>query len=216
MLRLKTAVIGFLVAFAAVLLLLRIVDFKRLVDDFRVPETGARWSDADAWAPVSSNDPVWGRRSAPATIVVFGDLESPASASVEDSLAQLKKDYGKDKLRIVWKHNVLVHRQTSRPVLVAAETVHALGGSEAFWKFHALAYAHQNALTRENFETWGLPGRRACRRVPQSPRCGHVRSQSRRRHRPGAPAERGDVAGDVSSTACRCPMLSRSRAITRR
>ncbi|MBI5534926.1 MAG: thioredoxin domain-containing protein [Deltaproteobacteria bacterium] len=154
MIKLRTAVIGSIVAFLAGMLLVWAVDFGRMAREFGTMESGGHWSDETSQVPVSSNDPVWGSRSAPATLVVFSDFEAPNGPQLEHVLDQLKALYGRDKLRIVWKHNVLPNRKLSRPTAVAAETVRAIGGNEAFWKFHDRALSNQQALTADNFEKW--------------------------------------------------------------
>jgi protein-disulfide isomerase len=57
-------------------------------------------------------------------------------------------------VRVVWKHNPLPFHKQARPTHEAAATVFALGGSDAFWKFHDSAFANQQGLTDENFEKW--------------------------------------------------------------
>src|SRR5207253_9931226 len=42
----------------------------------------------------------------------------------------------------------------ARPTADAAMTVFGIGGSDAFWKFHDLAFQNQQALTDENYEKW--------------------------------------------------------------
>jgi protein-disulfide isomerase len=156
MIKLRSALLGFLLAFAAGVLLVWAVDFRRMLSDLGTTETSGRWSDDEAFVPVSSRDPVWGSRSAPATIVVFADIEGGGTAAMQRALELLKGAYGKDKLRIVWKNIVLPQRKTSRPSAIAAETARALQGNEAFFKFFATASASPQALTRENFEKWAV------------------------------------------------------------
>ena len=115
-------------------------------------------STATEWGsvPISPTDPSWGSRTAPVTIVEFGDLQCPFCKKVDATLATLKTQYGPDTLRIVWKHNPLPFHKEARPAAEAALAVFQLGGSEAFWHFHDRALASQDALNDESFASWAL------------------------------------------------------------
>src|SRR5450755_966097 len=63
--------------------------------------SGPTWADSDSPVPVTSADPWWGARVAPVTLVVFADLEDPASAKLGATLDRLKTLYGPAQLRIV-------------------------------------------------------------------------------------------------------------------
>ncbi|WP_437590698.1 DsbA family protein [Sorangium sp. So ce1000] len=104
--------------------------------------------------PVTRADPWWGEPLAPVTLVVWGDYECPFTSRYMATLEQLKEAYGPDRLRVVWKHFPLAFHKNARPAHLAAETVFRLGGAEAFWKFHQLAFANQRSLTPESFEAW--------------------------------------------------------------
>jgi protein-disulfide isomerase len=157
-----TAIVGFLLCFMAGMMLMWGIDRgagSRVGGGDITAEgaySGEQWDDADAAIPISSKDPVWGSRTAPVTLVLFSDFECPFCSKVETTLTQLREQYGPQKLRIVWKSNPLPFHKAARPASVAAETVFRLKGSEAFWKFHALAFQNQRALTPENFEQWAV------------------------------------------------------------
>ncbi|WP_437578039.1 thioredoxin domain-containing protein [Sorangium sp. So ce887] len=110
--------------------------------------------DASTAVPVTRADPWWGEPLAPVTLVVWGDYECPFTSRHMATLEQLKQAYGPDRLRVVWKHFPLPFHKNARPAHLAAETVFRLGGPEAFWKFHAIAFANQRALAPESFEAW--------------------------------------------------------------
>jgi protein-disulfide isomerase len=112
------------------------------------------WSDEDASVPVSSRDPMWGKRAAPVTIVLFSDFQCPFCSRFETTLAAVKAKYGPEKVRIVWKSYPLPFHKDARPTAIAAEAVFRAGGSRAFWKFHDAAFANQPGLTQESFERW--------------------------------------------------------------
>ncbi|MCA9621941.1 MAG: thioredoxin domain-containing protein, partial [Myxococcales bacterium] len=112
------------------------------------------WSDAAAAVPVTSKDPTWGSRTAAVTIVEYSDFQCPYCSKVGPTMKALKEKYGPEKLRIVWKNFPLPFHKQALPAQEAAEAVFQLGGSEAFWKFHDLAFANQRELTPENFKAW--------------------------------------------------------------
>ncbi len=113
------------------------------------------WSDeGDAAVPVANEDPTWGNRDALVTIVEFTDLQCPFCAKAEATLEQLRKDYGREQLRIVYKAYPLPFHQNAKPAAEAAATVYALGGNEAFWSFYKLAFDHQADLGDAMYEQW--------------------------------------------------------------
>jgi protein-disulfide isomerase len=153
-----TAIVGFFISFLAGMFLMWGMD-KRAGGG----EIGPEGSSASATSvpdqsaasvPVSSKDPQWGKPTAPVTIVEISDFQCPFCSRVEPTMKQLKEKYGPDKLRVVWKHNPLPFHKNARPAHEAAQTVFALGGSDAFWKFHASAFANQQALSDESYEKW--------------------------------------------------------------
>jgi protein-disulfide isomerase len=155
-----TAIVGFLLCFIAGMGLMWGIDRgaggRGGADIAAETYSGEAWDDSDAAVPVSSKDPWWGSRKAPVTMVIFSDFECPFCSKVETTITQVKEKYGKDKLRVIWKNNPLPFHKNARPSALAAETVFRLGGPEAFWKFHALAFQNQRALTPENYEQWAV------------------------------------------------------------
>ena len=112
------------------------------------------WSDAEAAIPITSNDPMWGSRTAPVTIVEFSDFQCPFCGRVEPTIQQLKDQYGKDKIRIVWKDAPLPFHEKAKPAAEAGVGVFTLAGNDAFWKFHDTAFKNQGALSDESYKTW--------------------------------------------------------------
>ncbi|WP_394845783.1 thioredoxin domain-containing protein [Pendulispora brunnea] len=151
------AIIGFFLSFLSGGALMWGYDAHRL-QTLRGSESAgadtAPWSDSDSPIPVDSNDPMWGNRLAPVTIVEFSDFECPFCGRVEPALEQIKQNYGPDKVRIIWKHLPIPNHPHAQSAAEAAEGVFALKGSEAFWKFHDLAFRNQNALSPESYERW--------------------------------------------------------------
>ncbi len=152
-----TAIVGFFISFLAGMFLMWGMD-KRAGDAGISAEgsatAGAVPDQSAASVPVSAKDPQWGKPTAPVTIVEISDFQCPFCSRVGPTLKQIKEKYGPDKVRIVWKHNPLPFHKNARGAHEAAATVFALGGSDAFWKFHDNAFANQQGLSDENYEKW--------------------------------------------------------------
>ena len=120
----------------------------------RAQAPGATWTDEAGAIPVSSKDPVWGDRDAPATVVLFSDFQCPFCSRIEPTLDKVKETYGKEKVRVVWKNFPLNFHANAKPAAEAAQGVFALEGSEAFFRFHNLALKNQRELGAEAYEKW--------------------------------------------------------------
>ncbi len=150
-----TAIVGFFLCFLAGMGLMWGIDRSKGIAIG--PESGASAEGLDHSAspvPVTAKDPSWGNADAPVTIVEISDFECPFCSRVGPTLDQIKKTYGPDKVRIVWKHQPLPFHQKARPAHEAAATVHAIAGNEAFWKFHDLAFQNSRALEEASFKGW--------------------------------------------------------------
>jgi len=111
------------------------------------PWTGGNEIDAGFGAqspiPVTAADPSWGSPQALVTIVVFSDLECPFCARVLRTMDELRKIYGKDQLRIVWKNYPLAFHKNARPAAEAAMAVFALRGSPWFFAYHDALFSRR-------------------------------------------------------------------------
>jgi protein-disulfide isomerase len=110
--------------------------------------------ERDTPIPITNADAVWGSRHALVTIVEFSDFQCPFCARGVDTLSQLQKDYGPEKLRVVFKHTPLQFHQNARPAAEAAQAVRMLGGNRAFWTFYDLAFHDQQNLNDASYEMW--------------------------------------------------------------
>ena len=115
---------------------------------------GSAWSDEESPVPVSSRDPSWGNRGALVTIVEFSDFQCPFCSRVGPTMDQIRKAYGPDQVRIIWKNLPLPFHQNAKPAAEAAQLAYAAKGSEGFWKFHDKVFANQQTLTADNFVLW--------------------------------------------------------------
>ena len=151
------AIIGFILCFMAGGAVMWGYDSHRLKTAGITAETsasGGSWSDKDSPIPVTADDPVWGNRDAPVTVVIFSDFQCPFCSRVEPTLDQVKSTYGKDKVRLVWKNQPLPFHDKAKPAAEAAQAVFLQKGSEGFWKFHDTAFKNQKDLSPESYEKW--------------------------------------------------------------
>jgi len=152
-----TAIVGFFLCFLAGIGLMYGVDRSHGVN--AEPEGVAAKGGLDhsaAPVPVTGKDPFWGRPDAPVTVVEVSDFECPFCSRVEPTMDQIRKNYGPEKVRIVWKNNPLPFHKEARPAAEAAATVFTLGGNDAFWKFHDTVFQNQRTLSEENLEKWAV------------------------------------------------------------
>jgi protein-disulfide isomerase len=106
--------------------------------------------------PIASDDAVRGNRLAPVTIVVFSDFECPYCARLETTLDRLREEYGEEKLRIVFKNDPLRGHRHARLAAEVGQGVLALGGQSAFWRYHAMAFQRQSAMSPEAIRSWAV------------------------------------------------------------
>ena len=153
-----TAIVGFLLSFLAGMGLMWGIAHEGGVEIGAEVASkgggGSAESHAGSPIPINDDDPVWGKATAPVTIVEISDFECPFCSRVVPTVARVKKEYGEDKVRVVWKNNPLPFHKSARPTADAAVTVQALGGD--FWKFHDLAFSNQKDLTPENLQKWAV------------------------------------------------------------
>jgi protein-disulfide isomerase len=153
-----TAVVGFFLSFFMGMLLMYGIQKSsdtRLSGENVAAKADSEESDkGDSPIQVGKDDPTWGNPDALVTILEASDFECPFCTRVNPTMKQIKDTYGPEKVRIVWKHNPLPFHKKAMPAHEASVAAMELGGSEAFWKFHDLAFANQKELTPENFEKW--------------------------------------------------------------
>jgi Na+/H+ antiporter NhaA len=91
-------------------------------------------------------DHIRGPRTAPVTLVEYGDLECPYCGQAEPVVRELLADFGD--LRYVWRHLPLTHVHPHAQL--AAEATEAAARQGAFWEMHDLLFTHQDALTKRD------------------------------------------------------------------
>ncbi len=151
------AIIGFFLCFLAGVAVMWGYDQHRLHAGDISADTAAStssWDDSDSPVPISSKDPMWGKRDAPVTVVIYSDFQCPYCSRVEPTLQQVKDTYGPDKVRLVWKNNPLPFHQNAKPAAEAAQGAFVLAGNDAFWKWHDTAFKNQGSLSTDSYVKW--------------------------------------------------------------
>lgn len=93
--------------------------------------------------PVNDDDHVRGPRSAPITLVEYGDYQCPFCGAAYRELEVVRQTLG-DSLRLIFRHFPLaeLHPQAMQ----AAEAAEAGGAQKHFWAMHDALFQNQNAL----------------------------------------------------------------------
>jgi protein-disulfide isomerase len=74
-----------------------------------------------------------GSPSAPVTAVIFGDVQCPYTARAVTTLLALQGQYGRDRVRLVWRHLPLAFHRRARAAAEAVEATNMLAGGERAW-----------------------------------------------------------------------------------
>jgi protein-disulfide isomerase len=82
-----------------------------------------------------------GDPKAPVTLEEFGDFECPPCGLLHPVLKDMEKEFGPQKLRIVFREFPLVPNHVH--ALAAARAAEAAGQQGKFWEMHDLIYEHQ-------------------------------------------------------------------------
>ncbi|MEZ4393054.1 MAG: thioredoxin domain-containing protein [Polyangiales bacterium] len=97
------------------------------------------------------DSPVLGNPNALVTIVEFSDYQCPFCSRVEDTMRQIRQQYGND-VRLVWKDAPLPFHDRAMPAAIAAREVFSQGGNAKFWAYHDLLYQNQQNLDNATLE----------------------------------------------------------------
>lgn len=147
MLRRSKVALGIVVALAVTIGVLFLASRTSEVDTTPPQHTSAV-------LPVDADDPTWGSPIAPVTVVVFNGFECGECQDLVPVVEQVQQRYGPEKVRFVFKHVLERFRKKERLAAIAAATVHALGGDEAFWRFHDEAFRNQDRLGPSAYRAW--------------------------------------------------------------
>jgi protein-disulfide isomerase len=108
-----------------------------------LPIMGTQEADFQLTDPVGLQDHVSGSRSAPISLVEYGDFECPYCRAAEPIVAALREAFG-DQLSFTFRHFPMrdVHPHAQH----AAELAEAAASQGMFWEMHDALFANQTAL----------------------------------------------------------------------
>ncbi len=109
----------------------------------------------DAAVPVSADDPIRGSRNALVTVVIFSDFQCPYCSKLAATLERVAESYGDD-LRFVFKHDPLSFHPHARLAAEVGQAVMTLKGSEAFWRYHDMAFRRQQLMSPDAIRAWAI------------------------------------------------------------
>jgi protein-disulfide isomerase len=95
--------------------------------------------------------PTWGNPKAPVTIVEFSDFQCPYCGRAEPTLGRIKKEYGPDKVKIVFRDMTLPAHPRAVPAALAA---HCANDQGKFWEFHDIAFKNQQKLEDSDLKSY--------------------------------------------------------------
>ncbi|MEM1414904.1 MAG: thioredoxin domain-containing protein [Myxococcota bacterium] len=101
------------------------------------------------------DQPVRGSASALVTIVEFSEFQCPFCARVRPTIERIFREYGEDRVRLVWRNNPLPFHQNAEPAAQLAMEVFRRRGNDAFWRIHDTLFENQRALDRASLERYG-------------------------------------------------------------
>jgi len=101
--------------------------------------------------PVSDDDHAQGPPGAPFVLVQYGDYECPYTMRSLAEIEAVQSELG-DALRWVFRNFPLT--EIHPHALQAAEAAEGAGAQGRFWEMHAMLFAHQKALERDDLERY--------------------------------------------------------------
>ena len=94
--------------------------------------------------------PTRGPADAPVVLVEFGDFQCPYCGEMEPIVQRLLSDYD-GKILFAFKQFPISYHSHAQ---LAAEASLAVNAQGSFWPYHDTLYAHQDALTRADLESY--------------------------------------------------------------
>jgi protein-disulfide isomerase len=102
---------------------------------------------------IDGMDPQQGPMTAHCVIVIFSDFQCPFCKDMADVLRRIRTESPKD-VRLVFKHLPTPMHYHARTAAIAAQVVFLEAGSDAFWRYHDRAFAHQRDIDESVLNAW--------------------------------------------------------------
>ncbi len=93
--------------------------------------------------------PTWGNPGAPVTIAEFSDYQCPFCSRAVPVLERIKKEYGPDKVKIVFRDMPLPSHARAP---FASQAAHCAGDQGKFWEYHNALFENQSKLEDKDFD----------------------------------------------------------------
>ena len=104
-------------------------------------------SDVMLTPPVSEQDHIAGPKTAPVTLVEYGDYECPYCGMAHPVVKRAQRELG-NQLRFVFRNFPLAEAHPN--ARLAAQAAEAAGAQGKFWEMHDMLFEHQQALEAED------------------------------------------------------------------
>jgi len=95
--------------------------------------------------------PTWGNAKAPVTVVEFSDFQCPFCSRAVPIIDRIKKEFGPDKVRIVFRDMPLPNHNRALPASLAARCANEQG---KFWEMHNTLFENQQKLEDKDLKDY--------------------------------------------------------------
>ncbi len=95
--------------------------------------------------------PTWGNIKAPVTVIEFSDFQCPFCSRAVPVLEKIKKEYGPDKVKIVFRDMPIGGHKRAKPASLAA---HCANDQGKFWEYHDTLFQNQQKLEDADFKQY--------------------------------------------------------------
>lgn len=101
--------------------------------------------------PMTEGYPAWGNAKAPVTIVEFSDFQCPFCSRAVPALDRIKKEYGPEKVRIIFRDMPLPSHDRAVP---ASHAAHCANEQGKFWEMHDALFEGQTKLADSDLKEY--------------------------------------------------------------
>jgi len=101
--------------------------------------------------PSTDGYPSWGNKNAKVTIVEFSDYQCPFCSRALPILDKIKKEYGPDKVRVVFRDMPLPSHGRAMPASLSAHCANEQG---KFWEMHDKLFSNQSKLEDADLKSY--------------------------------------------------------------